>query len=237
MTYNSTAAFHYDAFRPYVHPLILEDLLGEGVQYECGLDIGCGTGRSTLALARYCSSVKGIDPSREMLERAIPSQKASFEWFDGHALPFPDDSFDIVTFAGSLFYVDRIQMLRETLRVTRKQSVIVVYDFDVDLEMVTGKLDLLTQKNRDYDHRVSFNGMGDSRISLLLAEKKLIKLGFSPNELAHLILADDYLGPLLYKSAATGEIYNDLCEDLMRIFQGQDILLPVYTFAAVYKTE
>ncbi|MCA6079215.1 class I SAM-dependent methyltransferase [Fulvivirga sedimenti] len=236
MSYNSTAAYHYDAFRPDVHPLILEDLLEAGIQYECGLDIGCGTGRSTTALARYCKSVKGIDPSRQMLERAVPSQKTSFEWFDGHKLPFPADTFDIVTFAGSLFYTDRHEMLQETLKVTRLNSVIVVYDFDVDLEMVTNTLGLRTQIKRDYDHAVSFKGMGDGRISLLSEGNKVIKLSFSPNELAHLLLVDDDLGSLLHDVIDSQEIYNDLLADLMTKFQGQDIVLPVYSFAAKFIT-
>ncbi|WP_425460039.1 methyltransferase domain-containing protein [Exilibacterium tricleocarpae] len=34
--------------------------------------MGCGTGHSALALTKYCSRFHGVEPSRAMLERAMP---------------------------------------------------------------------------------------------------------------------------------------------------------------------
>jgi hypothetical protein len=42
--YDSTSARHYAAFRPPLHSLILERVIGPSESFQVGLDIGCGTG-------------------------------------------------------------------------------------------------------------------------------------------------------------------------------------------------
>ncbi|UCF08631.1 MAG: methyltransferase domain-containing protein [Thermoplasmata archaeon] len=64
------------------------------------LDIGCGTGRFTLMLAKISSAeVYAIDPSDEMLSEAKKKDKKKMVvWRRGGAekLPFPDEHFDCV---------------------------------------------------------------------------------------------------------------------------------------------
>jgi SAM-dependent methyltransferase len=65
------------------------------------LDVGTGTGRAALLLGERGAAVTGVDPSDEMLavarERAAAIGAAiSFQRGDGHALDFPDRSFDVV---------------------------------------------------------------------------------------------------------------------------------------------
>ena len=67
----------------------------EGLQV---LDVGTGTGRAALALARRGARVTGLDASAEMLRVARQHAAADgveirFEVADAHALPFPDRSF------------------------------------------------------------------------------------------------------------------------------------------------
>jgi ubiquinone/menaquinone biosynthesis C-methylase UbiE len=64
------------------------------------LDVGTGTGRAALLLARGGANVTGVDASEEML--AIARQRAAEEGAkirflvgDAHALDFPDRSFDV----------------------------------------------------------------------------------------------------------------------------------------------
>ena len=69
------------------------------------LDVGCGTGSLTIAAARRVGSegrVVGVDPSVEMIGRAQAKARGrhlpvEFIATAGEALPFPDDSFDVVT--------------------------------------------------------------------------------------------------------------------------------------------
>jgi SAM-dependent methyltransferase len=68
------------------------------------LDVGCGTGEGTLFLAREFpqARVRGVDISEEMVREAIakvgldPEGRIAFKVGDAAALPFPDDSFDLV---------------------------------------------------------------------------------------------------------------------------------------------
>lgn len=58
-----------------------------------GLDIGCGTGRSTVQLKQRCLSVIGIDPSGSMLEiarklRGLEGIRYQRQTMDDHTAPF-----------------------------------------------------------------------------------------------------------------------------------------------------
>ena len=64
------------------------------------LDIGCGTGRHSIELARRGYQVTGVDLSESMLERAREKARAAqlgidFQRQDARALPF-SDAFDLV---------------------------------------------------------------------------------------------------------------------------------------------
>jgi ubiquinone/menaquinone biosynthesis C-methylase UbiE len=65
------------------------------------LDVGTGTGRAAIALAKAGATVTGVDASREML--AVAERRAreegvavTFAPGDAHRLPFPDGAFDAV---------------------------------------------------------------------------------------------------------------------------------------------
>lgn len=69
------------------------------------LDLGCGTGESTLFLAREypAAGIRGADISAEMIRRATrkvgldPSARVSYRVADAASLPWPSGSFDLVT--------------------------------------------------------------------------------------------------------------------------------------------
>ena len=88
------------------------------------LDVACGTGALTVAVADRVSPggvVLGLDANSEML--AVARRKhADIEWHDGRAesLPFADESFDaVVSQFGLMFFDDRVAALREMQRVLR----------------------------------------------------------------------------------------------------------------------
>lgn len=88
------------------------------------LDVACGTGALTVAVAGRVSpggSVLGLDIHPEML--AVARRKhPEIEWHEGRAesLPFADASFDaVVSQFGLMFFDDRVAALREMQRVLR----------------------------------------------------------------------------------------------------------------------
>lgn len=96
------------------------------------LDVGTGTGRAAIALARRGASVTGVDASAEML--AVARRRAgeagvgvTFAVEDAHRLSWPDRSFDAVICLRVLMHTpDWRRSLSELCRVSRGR---VVFDY------------------------------------------------------------------------------------------------------------
>ena len=96
------------------------------------LDVGTGTGRAAIALARRGAVVTGVDASAEMLD--VAARRASeagvsltFARGDAHRLEFPDRSFDAVVCLRVLMHTpDWKQSLAELCRVADAR---VVFDY------------------------------------------------------------------------------------------------------------
>lgn len=86
------------------------------VKPERVLDIGCGTGQTTLFLAREYphAGIRGVDISPEMVRRAgrrlglDPAARVSFRVADAAALPWPEDSFDLVVQVNVPVFADEV---------------------------------------------------------------------------------------------------------------------------------
>lgn len=93
---------------------------------EAALDVGTGTGAAALAIAaRFPDArVVGVDIAPEMVERARRKTgdrgNVSFEVGDASALPYGDESFDLVTAANMIPFFD------ELARVVRPGGTLVV---------------------------------------------------------------------------------------------------------------
>jgi ubiquinone/menaquinone biosynthesis C-methylase UbiE len=124
----------YATARPPVHSRIVERLhryLRRSPPTECALDVGCGAGLSTRALARIAPRRIGVEPSEPMLRWARKVDPgAEFVVAVGESLPFPDALVDLITAAGSLNYVhDPDRFFAEAARVLRPGGFLAIYDF------------------------------------------------------------------------------------------------------------
>lgn len=123
----------YAFSRPAVHPRIIERIARDrhiDRRVARALDIGCGAGLSTAALETVAERVVGLEPERGMLaHRREVAPRASFVVARAERLPFAAGSFDLVTAAGSLNYVDLDAFLPELARVMTAGGLMVVYDF------------------------------------------------------------------------------------------------------------
>ena len=96
------------------------------------LDVGTGTGRAAIALARRGARVTGVDASEEMLavaRRRAADRKVDVPFLkgDAHALQFADHSFDMVVCLRVLMHTpDWRRSLSELCRVARYR---VVFDY------------------------------------------------------------------------------------------------------------
>ncbi|WP_416866372.1 MAG: class I SAM-dependent methyltransferase [Imperialibacter sp.] len=186
--YNANIAHYYNAYRPPLHQVILAKCLKPGTVYGNGLDIGSGTGQSSVALADFCEKITGAEPGKEMLEQAIGHSKVSYVHFDSINLPFADSSFDLVTFAGSLFYAKSQRMLNEVVRVCLPNAIVIAYDFEVLFQQLPFGFDLPVEA-ADYDHRASFSGLAMNGLRETDSFVSDYQLGVSAENLAHLLLS------------------------------------------------
>ena len=118
-----------------------------GVNKASCLEIGCGAGRITKALAAYFDRVYAVDVSSDMIERAqkaIPGGNVYFSLIDGLHLPQSDGSVSAIFTTIVLQHLDNREIgfsyFREFYRVLGKGGTIMVglplYQFPVETGVV-----------------------------------------------------------------------------------------------------
>ncbi len=97
------------------------------------LDLGCGPGIVTAALARDVKEVVAYDLTPEMLDKAMKRCKEAglknvhFELGKAEQLPFDEESFDcVVTRLTIHHFLDPHRVMKEVVRVTRRGGKVVV---------------------------------------------------------------------------------------------------------------
>ena len=231
--YNQVVANHYSSYRPPLHKMILEFVLSSEDVFNKGLDVGCGTGYSTVALAEYCVQVYGVDPSQPMLEEARPHKKITYQQGSGEDLPLADKSVDVVTFAGSLFYAKPELLIKELKRVCQKGALVIPYDFEVLLDDVLLQCDINLEKTAsDYDHRINFSNRADF-IEITVGNEQ-INLDVTASELAHILLSSSRRYEAFVEKYDVSDPFIILVRELERVY-GQQCLLKVNTYFSKYQ--
>ncbi len=102
---------------------------------DLALDVACGPGAYTLALASRVKFAQGIDITEEMIRQARSFQaakqinNAAFDCGEAELLPYPAASFDLVTCQMSFHHMPKPEApLREIVRVTKPEGRIVLID-------------------------------------------------------------------------------------------------------------
>ena len=127
----STAAARYARSRPYFHPVVMSnvrDALGLREPVRRALDVGCGTGQSTVALRDFADVVVGVDSSPTMLAHAPQDAGLTFVVAPAEQLPFASGTVDLMTVASAFHWFDRERFLNEAHRLLRPSAWLVVYD-------------------------------------------------------------------------------------------------------------
>lgn len=105
------------------------------------LDVGCGTGALTEAIARSCAPERlaGIDPSAEFLDFARRRAAAEFRQADARDLPFAAAEFDRVVSGLVLNFVPaQLRVMAQMMRVARPggEAALYVWDYDGKMELM-----------------------------------------------------------------------------------------------------
>ncbi|MDP9184875.1 MAG: methyltransferase domain-containing protein [Actinomycetota bacterium] len=130
----ASVAGRYAAARPALHGQAIALLASRVPEVPRAIDIGCGTGLSTHALAGVAGHVVGVDASEDMLAHAIKEQGVSFVSAVAERLPFPDAAFDLASVASAIHWFAP-SALREVRRVLDSDGSLLVYDVWFRAEM------------------------------------------------------------------------------------------------------
>lgn len=98
------------------------------IPVQRALDVGCGTGLSTIALKEIAEWVVGVDSSVEMIGLASLDSNIDYQLAKAEHLPFRDLAFDLVTVSQAIHWFDRVGFLRETRRIMKTEGLLIVYD-------------------------------------------------------------------------------------------------------------
>ncbi len=133
-TYDRIAA-HFSKTREYAWPEV-ESFL-EGRSGTVALDVGCGNGRHTEALAARAEVAVGVDLSSGLLDEAAARARergfadaSAFVHGDAAALPVRDDAVDLAVYVATLHHLSpraaRVESLNELARVLAPGGVALV---------------------------------------------------------------------------------------------------------------
>jgi len=126
-----TAAERFAKGRPFFHPFIIQhvkDFLSPENSFSRALDVGCGTGFSSIVLKEIAENIVGIDASSEMISFAPKDERINYLIADAESLPLAEDAFDLITMSQILHWLDHAVFFTEARRVLKNKGWIVIYD-------------------------------------------------------------------------------------------------------------
>ncbi|HXH70278.1 MAG TPA: class I SAM-dependent methyltransferase [Pyrinomonadaceae bacterium] len=126
-----TAAVRYAKGRPFFHQLVIQrakDFLPDDKLLQFALDVGCGTGLSSVALKEIAENIIGTDISREMIVLAPKDKNITYFVSDAENLPFNEGEFNLITISQAVHWLNRKKFFSEARRVLKEKGWLIIYD-------------------------------------------------------------------------------------------------------------
>lgn len=127
----SGVAAGYQEFRPGYPPALFACLAGLAPRRQRAVDLGCGSGQATVALAEWFDEVVGIEPSAEQAARATPHPRVSYLLAPAEATGLPEASADLVVAAQAFHWFDPERLHPELARISRPGAVFAAFTYDL----------------------------------------------------------------------------------------------------------
>jgi SAM-dependent methyltransferase len=226
--YDAYTARHYNAFRPPLHGSILRQCLGQD-SFSKVLDIGCGAGHSTVALAEFCQKAVGFDVSQSMLQQALQHPKIAYTaQMDGNT------KFDMISFFGSINYIGS-EELTSILKRLVKSGQVICCDFSVVLDTVYEQC-IQEPFHTHYEPKKNLDAF-PLTISLEPLSEGTDSQTFdaSIKQTAHLLLADSIFLQKAQSYFSTPDPFDAILDKLEEIHQASFISLRANRYWKRYK--
>lgn len=125
-----------ESFRGKARIRDIEIMLGKNKKFKKYLDFGTNDGEITEEIGGYFTTslknVYGIDVKDSMDPNTNYSKKFNFQFYDGYKIPFPDQTFDLITSFQVLHHIPHYKkMLKEIYRVLKPNGVFIIREHDV----------------------------------------------------------------------------------------------------------
>ncbi len=121
---------HYDRGRPYHHDRTLARIVAMvgATELDRAVDVACGTGMSTVALAEHAATVVGVDVSAEMMRSARRAPEVRYLLGRAEQLPLRAGTFGAATCCSGVHWFDQPAFFAELHRVLRPSGWVGLYD-------------------------------------------------------------------------------------------------------------
>jgi SAM-dependent methyltransferase len=123
-------AERYSRARPHIHTSVVEkfrSFASLDAPLARALDVGCGTGQSTVALTAVADSVVGVDSSPEMLTHVLSHPGVRYVRAKAERLPFADNRFDVIAAGLAFHWFKPDSFMAEARRLLRGSGWLVIY--------------------------------------------------------------------------------------------------------------
>lgn len=226
--YTADIATHYKSFRPPLHEILLKRSF-KNQRFESALDIGCGTGNSSIALTKYCASVTGYDPNKSMIQYGESHPKVFFT----EKLEEINKKFSLIVFFGSLHYITTksFNFYKEKLV---RGGYLLCSDFEILYEPILSNLKI-TLSEINYDHSKNLASYPTKTFAIIRTEKFKAVLDCDLNELTHLLLSETCLRPQLIEKYGSVSVVESLQEDLKIYYPKNKIAIEANLFYTYYQ--
>lgn len=117
--------------RPQYHSFVIgkiKESLSVEKPFSFALDVGCGTGFSSVALKEIAQKVVGLDISVEMLHLARKEKDIEYLAASAEELPVCAEKFDLITVSQAIHWINKQKFFAEADRILKPKSFIIAYD-------------------------------------------------------------------------------------------------------------
>jgi ubiquinone/menaquinone biosynthesis C-methylase UbiE len=228
-------ARRYHLYRPRVHAQVIHEIAASrpARNVNVALDVACGTGHSTEALATLARLACGCDLSAAMLSIARrEASSAQFVRCEAESLPFPQGAFDLATVSLAFHWFDQRRFLAEAARVLAGDGELWVYNLYFpgvllgdDIFFAWHRDRFLVRYPSPSRHSETLASLLDTKqFPLLFVEQRKLayEVGFTATELRSYLTTSSNIDAALQAGALLRDVDGWLEDELAPFFRGSE---------------